>query len=193
METTLAKARLILASGSPRRRELMAYFDVAYTVIPSEVEEIASGSAASQVQTLALQKGEDVFAHYPAYPVLAADTLVCLDQVILGKPKTHDEAAEMLAMLSQRTHQVFTGVCLYLPDGRILSRLATTDVRFRRIDDIERLRYAASDEPMDKAGAYAMQGTGSMFIDHIEGSPSNVIGLPLAEVKDLLEEAGLYP
>ena len=193
METTLQKARIILASGSPRRRELMTYFGIPFTVIPSEVEENAKGSGLEQVRQLALEKGADVFNRYPHYPVLAADTLVCLDDVILGKPKTREEAESMLSMLSGRTHQVVTGVCLFLPGGKTLTRTATTDVLFRAIGEAERKWYTASDEPMDKAGAYAMQGVGSMFIDRISGSPSNVIGLPLCEVTALLEEAKLYP
>ncbi len=193
METTLQKARMILASASPRRRELMAYFGIPFAVIPSSVEENAQGSGLEQVRQLAYEKGEDVFNQNQSYPVLAADTLVCLDDVILGKPKSREEAARMLSMLSGRTHQVVTGVCLFLPGGRVTERTATTDVLFRRIGGAEIERYTASDEPMDKAGAYAMQGVGSMFIDRISGSPSNVIGLSLCEVKDLLEDAKLYP
>ncbi|HPJ03425.1 MAG TPA: Maf family protein [Candidatus Limiplasma sp.] len=193
METTLNQARLILASASPRRRALMAYFGVPFAVIPSSVEEIAQGTGLDQVQALALQKGAEIFGRYPGYPVLSADTLVCLDNAVLGKPETHEQAERMLSALSGHTHQVVTGVCLFLPDGSILKRTATTDVLFRSIGKTELARYAASEEPMDKAGAYAMQGTGSMFIDRIVGSPSNVIGLPLCEVKELLEDAGLYP
>lgn len=193
METTLQKASIILASASPRRRELLEYFGIPFAVIPSAVEENAQGSGLEQVKRLAFEKGAEVFARYPDYPVLSADTLVCLDDAILGKPKTRDEAADMLSMLSGRTHQVVTGVCLFLPGGEVLTRTATTDVLFRPIGETERRRYTASDEPMDKAGAYAMQGVGSMFIDRVAGSPSNVIGLPLCEVKELLEDAGLYP
>lgn len=193
METTLNQARIILASASPRRRELTAYFGVPFAVIPSTVEENARGSAAEQVQLLAFEKGAEVFARYPDYPVLSADTLVCLDGAILGKPKTREEAESMLSKLSERWHQVVTGVCLFLPGGRVLKSLATTNVLFRRIGEMELKRYAASDEPMDKAGAYAMQGVGSIFIERVDGSPSNVIGLPLCEVKALLEEAELYP
>lgn len=193
METTLRKASLILASASPRRRELLEYFGIPFAVIPSAVEENAQGSGLEQVKRLAFEKGAEVFARYPDYPVLSADTLVCLDDAILGKPKTRGEAEGMLSMLSGRTHQVVTGVCLFLPGGKVLTRTAATDVLFRPIGEAERRRYAASDEPMDKAGAYAMQGVGSIFIDRVAGSPSNVIGLPLCEVKELLEDAGLYP
>ena len=193
METVLSNARLILASASPRRRELMAYFGIPFAVIPSTVSEDADGSAAEQVQKLARLKGTEVFRRYPGYPVLSADTLVCLDSVIFGKPKSRADAMRMLSLLTGKQHQVFTGVCLLMPDGTVHERLVTTNVLFRKIDEQELLRYTMTQEPMDKAGAYAMQGTGSMFIDRIEGSPSNVIGLPLHTVAGFLSDAGLYP
>lgn len=191
VETVLSKALLILASASPRRRELLQYFGIPFAVLPSNVEENAQGSGAQQVQKLARDKGAQVFGEHPRYPVLSADTLVCLDRLVLGKPASHDEAARMLAMLSQRWHQVVTGVCLHMPDGSARECLVTTNVLFRQIGAEELARYAASAEPMDKAGAYAMQGTGSLFIDRIDGSPTNVIGLPLCEVHALLRDAGL--
>jgi septum formation protein len=193
METMLSKARIILASASPRRRELFTYFSVPFTVIPSTVEEDADGSGTQQVQKLAREKGAEVFGRNPSLPVLSADTLVCLDSMILGKPRSRAEATRMLSMLSERWHQVITGVCMHMPDGAIYERLVTTNVLFRRLDEKEILRYCTTNEPMDKAGAYAMQGTGSMFIDRIDGSPSNVIGLPLGAVMELLTDANLYP
>jgi septum formation protein len=193
METALHKARLILASASPRRRELMAYFGIPFAVVASDVPEEAQGDGLEQVQALAVLKGRHVFKLHPAYPVLSADTLVCVDGTILGKPSSHEDAVQMLSMLSGRWHQVYTGVCLHTPDGRVLERVETSSVLFRKIGDIERLRYAQTEEPMDKAGAYAMQGAGSIWIERIDGSPSNVIGLPLCAVAGLLEEAGLYP
>ena len=192
METSLHQARLILASASPRRRELTAYFGVPFTVVASDIPEIAGGGGLEQVQTLARMKGRDVFLRYPAYPVLSADTLVCIDDQILGKPASHEQAAQMLSLLSGRWHQVHTGVCLHTPDGLVRERAETTNVLFRTIGRAELLRYAASEEPMDKAGAYAMQGTGSILIEKIDGSPSNVIGLPLDIVTALLADAGLY-
>ena len=192
METMLSKARIILASASPRRRELMAYFVVPFTVIPSAAEENAEGTAAEQAQKLARDKGAEVFRRYPRYPVLSADTLVWLDDVALGKPRSREDAARMLSVLSQRWHQVVTGVCLFTPDGMARERLVTTKVLFRKLGEKEILRYAATQEPMDKAGAYAMQGTGSMFIHRIDGSPSNVIGLPLCAVRDMLADAKIY-
>ncbi|HPF86914.1 MAG TPA: Maf family protein [Candidatus Limiplasma sp.] len=192
MKTALPKARIILASASPRRRELMAYFGIPFTIIPSTAPEDAQGSGMEQVRLLARQKGLDVFSGHPGYPVLSADTLVCLDTLILGKPNTHAEAAQMLKTLSGRWHQVHTGVCLHTPDGAVRQQVVTTNVLFRTIGDAELARYAASEEPMDKAGAYAMQGTGSIFIKRIDGSPTNVIGLPLCTVAELLQAAGLY-
>ena len=193
METVLEQARIILASASPRRRELMAYFGIPFAIVASGAPEDAEGSGIHQVRVLARRKGQDIFKQYPEYPVLSADTLVCFDNRVLGKPTTHAEAAEMLAALSGRWHQVHTGVCLHTPDGQVREHVETTNVLFRTIGDAERLRYAQTGEPMDKAGAYAMQGTGSVFIDRIDGSPSNVIGLPLCTATALLIEAGLYP
>jgi septum formation protein len=193
METALSKARIILASGSPRRRELMAYFGIPFAVVASAIDEKAEGSGAEQAQRLARDKGLEVYKRCPGYPVLSADTLVCLGSMVLGKPRSRAEAARMLSMLSERWHQVVTGVCLLTPDGAVRERLVTSSVLFRKIGEKELLRYAASREPMDKAGAYAMQGTGSIFIDRIDGSPSNVIGLPLCTVAELLTDANLYP
>jgi len=192
METALSKARIILASASPRRRELMAYFGIPFAIIPSTIPENAQGSGTEQVRVLARSKGMDVFSHHPEMPVLSADTLVCLDTLILGKPGTHAQAAQMLQTLSGRWHQVHTGVCLHMPDGTVREQTVTTHVLFRTIGEAELASYAASVEPMDKAGAYAMQGTGSIFIQRIDGSPSNVIGLPLCTVAGLLKDAGLY-
>lgn len=193
METILSKARFILASASPRRRELMAYFSVPFAAIPSTVSEIADGSGMEQVQKLAKAKGLDVFKRYPGYPVLSADTLVCLGSMVLGKPRSRAEATRMLSMLSGHWHQVVTGVCLLTPDGALRERMATTNVLFRKVGEKEILRYTATEEPMDKAGAYAMQGNGGIFIDRIDGSPSNVIGLPLCTVHELLKDSNLAP
>ncbi len=193
METALRQARLILASASPRRRELLQYFSIPFTAIASGApEDDVQGDGALQVQTLARRKGIDIFSRHPAYPVLSADTLVCIGDQILGKPQTHRQAAEMLSLLSGQWHRVVTGVCLHTPDGRVLEQVETTNVLFKTLGETELARYAQSDEPMDKAGAYAMQGVGSIFIQRIDGSPSNVIGLPLCAVAELLAQAGLY-
>jgi septum formation protein len=191
METTLQQARLVLASGSPRRRELLAHFGIPYAVVPSGADETAVGTGLTQVAELARRKGADVFARHASLPVLSADTLVCLDDCVLGKPMDEADARQMLRMLSGRWHSVHTGVCLHLPGGSVLERVETTRVRFATLSDAAIARYVATGEPMDKAGAYAVQEIGGIFVERIEGSPSNVIGLPLATVASLLAAAGL--
>ena len=193
METSLAQARLILASGSPRRRSLLSYFGIPFAVIPSMVDETATGHGASQVRTLALRKGRDVFAANPTVPVLAADTLVCMGDLVLGKPADAQDAHRMLRTLSGAWHQVHTGVCLCMPGGAVLERVETTRVQFRTLSDAEIHRYIRTGEPMDKAGAYAVQEMGGTFVERIEGSPSNVVGLPLATLAEMLSQAALLP
>jgi septum formation protein len=191
METSVSQARLILASGSPRRRELLAYLGIPFAVVPSEAEENASGSGLERVAALARLKGAEVFAQYPYLPVLSADTLVCADDLILGKPADAADAQRMLGMLSGRWHSVYTGVCLHMPGGAVHERVETTRVKFRRMAPEEIIRYVQTGEPMDKAGAYGMQGVGGIFVERIEGSPTNVIGLPLSAAAALLAAAGI--
>jgi len=191
METTLAQARLILASGSPRRRELLSHFGIPFAVIPSDVDEACNGTGIAQVAMLALRKGADVASTHPHLPVLSADTLVCLADRVLGKPANALDAEHMLSVLSGAWHQVHTGLCMRLPDGRLFERVETTNVKFRTLSHAEIARYIATGEPMDKAGAYAMQERGGMFVERIEGSPTNVIGLPLAALAQVLTAAGL--
>ena len=191
METTLRQARLVLASGSPRRRELLAHFGIPFAVVPSGADEAATGTGLTQVAALARRKGADVFARHASLPVLSADTLVCLDDLVLGKPLDEGDARRMLRLLSGRWHSVHTGVCLHLPGGAVLERVETTRVRFATLSDAAIARYVATGEPMDKAGAYAVQEIGGILVERIEGSPSNVIGLPLSAVAALLAAAGL--
>ncbi len=185
---------LILASASPRRRELMAFLGVPYEVIPSQAEETATGTGREHVAAIAKAKCQEVADRYPdRYPdryVLAADTLVCVDDAILGKPKDAADAARMLEMLSGRWHEVHTGICLMGPKGLEDIRVETTRVEFASLTPQRIAAYVRTGEPMDKAGAYAIQGISGMFITRIEGSPTNVIGLPLAAVSDMLERAG---
>ena len=184
---------LILASGSPRRRELLAHFGIPFEVIPSGAEENATGSGVERVAALARVKGAEIAARYPDRPVLSADTLVCLDQQVLGKPESEADAHRMLRMLSDRWHEVHTGLCLHTPDGEILACVETTRVCFRSLTDGEIERYVRTGEPMDKAGAYAIQEIGGIFVSAIDGSPSNVIGLPLTATDRLLKAARLLP
>ena len=193
MDGRTSQGMLILASGSPRRRELLAHFGIPFEVIPSGAEENATGSGLERVATLARLKGAEVFARYPDRPVLSADTLVCLEHQVLGKPGDEADACRMLRLLSGRWHEVHTGICLHTPEGEILSCVETTRVCFRSLTDGEIRRYVRTGEPMDKAGAYAVQEIGGIFVSAISGSPSNVIGLPLTAVDRLLKAACLLP
>ena len=178
--------RVILASGSPRRRELLAYIVPAFEIIPSGIEEIALGSPAQQVETLAADKAADIAEKYPDAVVIGADTLVAVDDLVLGKPRDEAEAAAMLKQLSGRTHTVYTGVAV-ISAGRTHSLLEATQVTFCRMTDEEIIDYIATGEPMDKAGAYGIQGYGGKYITGIEGCFFNVMGLPLNRLYNTLK------
>lgn len=183
---------IILASQSPRRRELLSLYGIPFVVEPSQAdEEHVSGAGAERVRALSRLKMREVAARHPGRVVLAADTLVCVDDEIMGKPKDEADAIRMLRLLSGRAHEVHTGVCLCCADGRELCGIETTRVCFMPMTDEDIRRYVATGEPMDKAGAYAIQGAAGIFISHIEGSPSNVIGLPLALLTRFFREAGV--
>ena len=183
---------IILASQSPRRRELLSLYGIPFVVDPSQADEDhVTGTGAERVKALAKVKCDEVAQRYPGRMVLAADTLVCVEDEILGKPKDEQDAHRMLRLLSGRAHEVHTGVCLRMPDGRELCGVDTTQVHFMEMTDEMIDRYIATKEPMDKAGAYGIQSTAGIFISHIEGSASNVIGLPLGLVTDFFTEAGI--
>ena len=183
---------IILASQSPRRRELMALYGIPFVVESSMADEAgAGGLGAQRVKALARLKCAEVAKRYPGRMVLAADTLVCVDGEVLGKPKDEADAVRMLTLLSGRAHEVHTGVCLRCPDGRELCGVDTTRVYFMPMGQEMIRRYVATGEPMDKAGAYAIQGAAGAFISRIEGSPSNVIGLPLGLLTRFFQEAGV--
>lgn len=187
---------IILASQSPRRKELLSLYGIPFVVDPSQADEDnVTGTGAERVKKLAQAKCAEVAARHPGEMVLAADTLVCVGDDILGKPKDVQDACRMLRLLSGSAHQVHTGVCLRLPDGRELLGVDTAQVHFMDLSDEMIVRYVATGEPMDKAGAYAIQGMAGIFISHIEGSPSNVIGLPLGLLTQFFMEAGveLFP
>ena len=181
---------LYLASGSPRRRELLTQIGVPFIVINAPVDEspLPSESAPAYVERLARAKAAAGLARVdgPAV-VLGADTAVVLDGRILGKPENREDALAMLADLSGREHQVLTAVAL--DDGqRVHSFCVTSTVRFRAISTDEAQRYWASGEPADKAGGYAVQGLGAVFVTGLSGSYSAVVGLPLSETAELLEQ-----
>jgi len=185
---------MILASESPRRRELLAAAGVPFRVVPSRVDETPRpGEPPSRfVRRAALEKGEAVAKLYPSSFVLSADTIVVADGRILGKPRDRAEARRMLSRLAGREHRVYTAVCL-LCRGRGFRDLATvvTRVRFRPLTEEEVAAYVRTGECDDKAGAYAAQGAGMLLIDRVAGSFSNVVGLPMTRVVTMLTRAGL--
>lgn len=186
--------RLILASASPRRAEILRDAGVSFTVVSSAVDETPYPGETPQalVQRLADAKADLVAARAvgPAI-VIAADTVVVLDGQVLGKPRSTDDARHMLEQLSGRTHSVHTGVSLIrLPDAERLQFVETTLVHFSRLTADEISQYLATDEPYDKAGAYAIQGRAGRFIPRIEGCYYNVVGLPLEHLLASLRELG---
>lgn len=182
---------LILASASPRRAELLASAGFRFDVVPADVDETPWPGEVPEAYAMriAREKAEAVFnrRRKSGNPVLAADTVVVSDGEILGKPNDSADARRMLRRLSNAAHDVHTAVVVRTPVGE-RAEVMTTRVRFRPLDDSEIDWYVASGEPDGKAGAYAIQGRAARFIDHIDGSWSNVVGLPIATVYRLLKE-----
>jgi septum formation protein len=183
--------RLILASASPRRAQILRNLSLPFRVVVSDADEsLRPGEdAAAAAERLARAKAAVVAAR-ETLPVLAADTLVVADGRILGKPESEAHAAEMLRLLSGRTHEVVTGVCLSA-GGAARSALERTAVTFVPLTEAQIAWYVATGECLDKAGAYHVEGRGSLFIASVSGSPSNVAGLPVNLVWRLVREAGL--
>jgi septum formation protein len=185
--------RLLLASSSPRRRELLRHAGFDFEVQPSHcVEEIQRGERPEEfARRAAREKAMHVAASSPPGSlVLGADTVVVIDGETLGKPSDLEDAARMLRLLSGRTHQVHTGICLVrAPDEIEALKHETTLVTFRELDEEEIRDYVESGEPLDKAGAYAVQGLASKFVTRISGCYSNVVGLPVALVYEILKKA----
>lgn len=184
---------LLLASASPRRRALLASLGLEVEVLAVGLDErpLPGEDPAQTALRLAHAKAQAAQGSAAGRPVLAADTIVLVEGDLLGKPQDAEEAQAMLRRLSGRWHEVLTGVALALPDGRVLSSLARTRVLFAPLDEEEIARYTAGREPYDKAGAYALQGTAAWFIEEVRGSVTNVVGLPLEEVRRLFREAAL--
>ncbi len=182
---------LILASASPRRAELLTRIGLPFSVQPADIDEtpIAGETAPDYVERLAREKALAVARGNPDSLVLGSDTSVVLTGEILGKPGSTAEAEETLARLSGRTHQVMTAIALVC-NGECRSVVSVTDVSFRELASEEIRAYAASGEPMDKAGSYGIQGLGGIFVRELKGSYSAVVGLPLQETAELLAEAG---
>ncbi len=191
---------LVLASASPRRQELLGNACIPFTVQPAEIDETprAGESPRACAERLAREKALVVARTGPEDYVLGADTIVVLDGEILNKPQDPNDAARMLRLLSGRTHEVITGICLVKPASGVQSPFAgdslrteseRTRVTMCELSDAEIRAYIATGEPMDKAGAYAIQGIASRWIPRIEGDYSNVVGLPVALVYRMLREA----
>ncbi len=176
--------RVILASGSPRRRELLAAAGVAFEVMISPAEEIhdASIPLAELCERNAELKAEAVAAGQPGAAVIGADTLVWIEGEPLGKPRDLAEAREMLRKLGGRPHTVCTGVCVIFPDGRSECFHELTEVRFRPLDEAMITAYFEKTDPLDKAGAYGIQDSGEMIVEGIDGAFDNGMGLPVARV-----------
>lgn len=185
---------LILASQSPRRRDLLSLMGLTFQVIVSGAEESAPSSSMGPDQLVehnALEKALAVARQRPDACVLGADTVVVLGQTILGKPRDAFDARSMLSSLQGRTHTVFTGIALVHRD-RVLVRSDSTDVTFSPMSPDEINWYVGSGEPLDKAGAYGIQGLGGMFVERIDGNYFTVMGLSLPLVYDMLRDIGYF-
>lgn len=181
---------IILASGSPRRRELLTQVGVDFSVQVFEINESphVAETPAAYVARLAISKAQAAIPHVPAQTiVIAADTTVTIDGLILGKPQDQADALQMWQRLQGRTHQVLTGVAV-CQGTRCLSQVVCTEVVMRQLTEVEMQAYWQTGEPLGKAGAYAIQGRGAAWIPAIHGSYSNVVGLPLVETLALLQQ-----
>lgn len=192
MYRVLPWQRLVLASASPRRREMLGRMGLEFTVRPAPADEtlLPEETVDQAAMRLAELKARWAVEQEPGWTVLAADTLVAVDHQILGKPADMDQARNMLQALSGREHRVLTGFCLY-HKGSYQSGLASTRVRFRNLAQAEIEAYLASGEPMDKAGAYAVQGLGAALVEEVSGSYTNVVGLPLSACIKLMLKHGV--
>ena len=188
----MSQAPVILASASPRRAELLRNLGIAFEIITSHAEELEDESMLPGEVALqnALRKGQAVAAAQPGRTVLAADTVVTLDGKLFGKPRDLSHARKMLEGLAARTHQVITGVAVIFQGGMV-SFTESTDVTFRMLTAQQITEYLENVHVLDKAGAYAIQEHGELIIERIQGSWSNVVGLPLEKVQTTLRELGI--
>jgi septum formation protein len=186
--------RWILASASPRRKELLRLLIREFEVVSGDVDETVQPgeSPAALVQRLAREKALAAQRFHPDAAIVSADTIVVCGREMLGKPATAEEACAMLRRLSGRTHQVMTGVCLLDPETWRVD-VASTDVRFIVLSDSEVDSYVKSGEPLDKAGAYGIQGMGARFVERIDGCYFNVVGLPVSLIYRMLKGMGYEP
>ncbi|MDY6825522.1 MAG: nucleoside triphosphate pyrophosphatase [Thermodesulfobacteriota bacterium] len=185
---------LVLASRSPRREFLLKQAGLEFSVCESDVDEAGYEWTEPEdyTKTLAMAKAEDVAARYPDQWIIGADTIVVLDDNVLEKPVSKEHARQMITALSGCVHSVYTGYAVVFSQaGHFFSDWAKTDVRFKTLSPAEIAWYTETSEPYDKAGGYAIQGLGAMFISHVNGSYTNVVGLPVCEVVDHLIRHGV--
>ncbi len=195
MDNTLRNAEnfpeIILASGSPRRRELLRSLGWKFRVIVPEIDEsIGKESPLQAVERLAMEKARAVSGLFHEDLVIAADTIVVIEGRILGKPENSSQAIEMLSMLNNRTHEVITGLAVCWGNSRSVSS-EITKVSFRKMNTGDLSTYVSTGEGLDKAGAYAIQGRGSLLVKNISGCYFNVVGLPLFRLSKIMEDMGL--
>jgi septum formation protein len=192
----MKKIHLVLASASPRRRELLTGIGIHFQVRPANIEEtlMEKESPAAHVKRLALAKAQEISKISPEMWVLGADTIVVKDRQILGKPRNRQEAEQMLSILSNTSHIVYTGYALIHArhPEKTRMRCVKSSVHIRRLTSREIASYVNTGEPMDKAGAYAIQGIGSAIVQRVSGSYTNVVGLPLCEVAQDLKDLEIF-
>jgi septum formation protein len=187
-----AAPTIILASASPRRANLLNQMGLSHRVIPSHIpEELLEGETPEiHVGRLSKEKAREVWEAHPGSLVIAGDTVVVFNEEILGKPRDRDEAVSMLVTLSGRTHTVVSGLAVGFPGGRMEDGTHSTEVTFREFDEETARAYAATGEPLDKAGSYGIQGLGSTLVKEINGDYHTVVGLPIPLLLELLEAGG---
>ena len=190
LASMLSVPKLVLASTSPRRAEILRTVGWPFEILPVQIDEsrCANEDAASYVRRLALAKAEAAASRSPTSTVVGADTVVVIDNQILGKPRDEEDARHMLRLLNSRWHQVLTGVAVNHAISESKVAHETTEVKFAKMSDDEIGWYVSTGEPMDKAGAYAIQGLGARFIEGIKGDFFNVVGLPVRLLYELLNE-----
>ena len=187
--------KLILASQSPRRKKLLEELGLTFEIIPSNIDEVVDPDipVEESVKMLAFQKAEDISKkiNYPAV-IIGCDTTVVINGKSLGKPENFDEAFQMLQTLSGNYHTVISGLSVIdTTNGKVITESVSSQVLFKKLTDEEITRYIKTGEPMDKAGAYAIQGVGSIFVSEINGCYNNIVGLPVFKLAQMLELLGI--
>ena len=182
---------IILASASPRRKEILENANVKFKIMASDIEELTleGESPCQMVMRLAFEKGMDIASKQKSDLIISADTIVVLDNIILGKPKDEIQAREMIRSLSGRSHQVITGISLInLDNNKKIIDYVISNVKFKSLSEQDINDYIATKESLDKAGAYGIQGYGALLVDEIQGDYFNIVGLPISRLSDLLKK-----